>query len=74
MKIHVDPSLPTYRVTGSRVTYENPGVLVDDVVVYREATIEIDTTNMRQEFLLWLMHYLSKGDIRVKIARLKEQQ
>jgi hypothetical protein len=65
--------IPTFNVHEHMVTYENPRVISDGIVLYREATIEIDTTNMRQDFLLYLMHYLGSGDIQVKVARMKEQ-
>ena len=66
-------TLPTFSVHEHMITYENPKVITDGIVLYREATIEIDTTNMRQDFLLHLMHYLGEGKIRVKVARMKEQ-
>jgi hypothetical protein len=66
--------LPTFSVHNHMVTYENPKVITDGIVLYREATIEIDTTSMEQDFLLHLMHYLGEGKIRVKVARMKEQQ
>jgi len=63
--------LPTFSVHQSTVVYENPKVIIDGIVVCREATIEIDTTKMGQEFLLHLMHHLSEGNIRVKVASKK---
>lgn len=65
--------LPTFSVHQSTVVYENPKMITDGIVVYREATIEIDTTNMGRKFLLQLMHHLGEGDIRVKVGRMKEQ-
>jgi|APGre2960657404_1045060.scaffolds.fasta_scaffold02005_12 hypothetical protein len=65
--------LPTFSVHKHMVTYENPKVVTDGIVLYKEATIEIDTTNMRQDFLTHLMYYLGEGQIRVKVARTKEQ-
>ena len=67
-------TLPTFSVHEHMVTYENPKVITDGIVLYREATIEIDTTKMRQDFLLYLMHHLGEGHIRVRVARLKEKQ
>ena len=63
--------LPTFSVHEHRVTYENPKCITDGIVLYREATLEIDTTKMGQEFLLHLMHHLSEGNIRVKVASKK---
>ena len=60
--------LPTFSVHQSTVVYENRKVITDGILVYREATIEIDTTKMGQEFLLHLTHHLSEGNIRVKVA------
>lgn len=65
--------LPTFSVHEHMVTYENPKCITDGIVLYREATIEIDTTKMSQEFLLRLMHHMGEGHIRVKMARVKEQ-
>lgn len=65
--------LPTFSVHEHMVTYENPKVITDGIVLYREATIEIDTTGMSQTFLHLLMHHMGEGNIRVKVARVKEQ-
>ena len=64
---------PTFSVHERMVTYENPKVITDGFVLYREATIEIDTKDMSQTFLHLLMHHMGEGNIRVKVARLKEQ-
>lgn len=65
--------LPTFSVHEHMVTYENPKVITDGIVLYREATIEIDTTHMSQTFVHLLMHHMGEGNIRVKVARVKEQ-
>ena len=55
------------------VTYENPKVITDGIVLYKEATIEIDASKMSQSFLHLLMYHMGEGHIRVKVARMKEQ-
>ena len=65
--------LPTFSVHEHMVTYENPKCITDGIVLYREATIEIDTTTMSQTFVHLLMHHMSEGHIRVKVAKVKEQ-
>ena len=66
-------TLPTFSVHEHMVTYENPKVITDGIVLYREATIEIDTASMRSDFLQRLMYHMGEGHIRVKVARVKEQ-
>jgi len=66
--------LPTFSVHEHMVTYENPKVIIDSLVLYREATIEVDSSHMGQEFLLRLMYHMGEGHIRVKVAKIKEQQ
>ena len=66
-------TLPTFSVHEHMVTYENPKVIIDGIMLYREATIEINTKDMSQTFLHLLMHHMSEGHIRVKVARVKEQ-
>jgi hypothetical protein len=56
------------------VTYENPKAIIDGIMLYKEATIEIDTRTMSQTFVQLLMHHMGEGHIRVKVARVKEQQ
>ena len=63
--------LPTFSVHEHRVTYENPKCITDGIVLYREATLEIDTTKMSQEFLLRLMWHMGEGHISVRVARMK---
>lgn len=65
-------TLPTFSVHEHMVTYENPKVITDGIMLYREATIEINTKDMSQTFLHLLMHHMSEGRIRVKVAKIKE--
>ena len=67
-------TLPTFNVHEHMVTYENPKVIIDGIMLYREATIEINTKDMSQTFLHLLMHHMSEGNICVKVAKVKEQQ
>lgn len=62
---------PTFSVTGSTVTFENPKVKIDGIMLYREAHIEIDTTKMNQSFLHLLMWHMGEGHIKVKVAKEK---
>jgi hypothetical protein len=66
--------LPTFSVHEHMVTYENPKAIIDGIMLYKEATIEIDTRTMSQTFVQLLMHHMGEGHIRVKVARVKEQQ
>jgi hypothetical protein len=66
-------TLPTFSVHEHMVTYENPKVITDGIVLYREATIEIDSSHMGQDFLLRLMYHMGEGHIRVKVAKIKDQ-
>jgi hypothetical protein len=70
----MNQTLPTFSVHEHMITYENPKVITDGIVLYKEATIEIDTSHMRTDFLHWLMYHMGEGHIRVKVARMKEQQ
>lgn len=65
-------TLPTFSMHEHTMVYENPKVITDGLVLYREATIEIDTKDMSQTFLHLLMHHMGEGNIRVKVARMKE--
>lgn len=65
--------LPRFSTHGMTVTYENPEVFMDGMVMYREAALEIDASKMSQEFLLRLMWHMGEGHVRVKVARQKEQ-
>ena len=69
----MNAELPIFSTKGFTETFENPKVMSDGIVVYREATMEIDASKMSQEFLLKLMWHMSEGHVRVKVARLKEQ-
>ena len=66
-------ALPTFSVHEHMVTYENPKVITDGIVLYKEATIEIDASKMSQSFLHLLMWHMGEDNIRVKVARMKEQ-
>lgn len=65
--------IPTFSTKGFTVTFENPKVMSDGIVMYREATMEIDASKMSQDFLLRLMWHMGEGHVRVKVARMKEQ-
>lgn len=65
--------LPMFTVHESTVTHENPKVITDGLRLYHEAHIEIDATKMTSGFLHMLMYHMGEGNIRVKIAKPKEQ-
>ena len=67
-------TLPTFSVRENTITHENPTLISDGIMVCQEAFIEIDTTNMSQTFVHLLMHHMGEGNIRVKVARLKETE
>jgi len=66
--------LPTFSVHKHMLTYENPKMITDGFLAYQEACIEIDTKTMSSTFVQLLMHHMGEGHIRVKVARVKEQQ
>jgi hypothetical protein len=66
-------SIPTFSVYKHKFVYENPQCITDGFLQYKEATIEIDTKVMSSDFLKRLMWHMSEGNIRVKVARMKEQ-
>ena len=61
-----------FNVTGNTVTFENPKVLTDGLMLYREAHIEIDAEKMSSGFLHLLMWHMGEGHIKVKVANKKE--
>jgi hypothetical protein len=67
-------TLPIFSVRDNTITHENPTVITDGIMVCQEAFIEIDTASMSQTFVHLLMHHMGEGNIRVKMARLKEQK
>jgi hypothetical protein len=67
-------TLPAFSVRERTLTHENPTLISDGLMVCPEAFIEIDTTSMSQTFVQLLMHHMGEGHIRVKVAKLKEQQ
>lgn len=54
------------------ITHENPTLISDGIVVCQEAFIQIDTTSMSKTFVHLLMHHMSEGNIRMKVAKVKE--
>ena len=65
--------IPTYRVTGSNIVMTNPKTIVDGLIVYPEAHIEINAKHMSQPFLQMLMSYLGDGSICVKMIKKVEE-
>lgn len=65
-------TIPTFSVHEHTITHENPKVISDGLVVCQEAYIEIDTKGMSQTFVHLLMHHMGEGNIRVRVAKIKE--
>jgi hypothetical protein len=63
---------PTFSVNQKTITHENPKIISDGLVVCKEAFIEIDTKDMSQTFVHLLMHHMGEGNIRVRMAKVKE--
>lgn len=62
-----------FSVHGPRITARRPCLLVAGSVVAREAFIEIDSSNMSQDFLLRLMHYIGSGEVRVMVSQVSQE-
>ena len=66
-------TIPTFSVYEHKIVYENPKCISDGILMYKEATIEINTKHISNEFLQRLMYHMGEGHIQVKIAKIKEQ-
>ena len=66
-------TIPTFSAYEHKIVYENPKCISDGIVLYKEATIEINTKHITDEFLHRLMYHMGEGHIQVKVARMKEQ-
>lgn len=69
-----DENVPIFSVQGPRIKVRKPRVLVAAMTVSQEAFIEVDSTQMSQEFLLKLMYHIGQGSIRVKIAEVSHER
>ena len=66
-------TVPTFSAYEHKIVYENPKCVTDGLLMYREATIEINTKHITDSFLQRLMYHMGEGHIQVKVARIKEQ-
>jgi hypothetical protein len=66
-------TIPTFTAYEHKIVYENPKCITEGLLMYREATIEINAKSMGQDFLQRLMYHMGEGHIQVKVARMKEQ-
>jgi hypothetical protein len=66
-------TIPTFSAYEHKIVYENPKCISDGIVLYKEATIEINTRHITDQFLQRLMYHMGEGHIQVKVARMKEQ-
>ena len=73
MAIELADDIPTFDVHQSTITYRNPKMISDGIMVCQEAYIEIDTKTMSQTFIQLLMHHMGEGHIKVRIAEKKEK-
>jgi hypothetical protein len=73
MAIELADDTPFFDVRGSTITHRNPKMITDGIMVCQEAFIEIDTSKMSQTFVQLLMHHMGEGNIRVRVAKVKEQ-
>jgi hypothetical protein len=57
-------------ITTREVCIKNrePRTITDGLVISQEAFLAVDTSNMRQEFVLMLHHYIERGQIKVRVA------
>ena len=72
MAIELAEDLPFFDVRDTTITHRNPKMINDGIVVCQEAYIEIDTKGMSQTFVHLLMHHMSEGNIRVRVATVEE--
>jgi hypothetical protein len=65
-------TIPTFSAYEHKIVYENPKCITDGILLYKEATIEIDTKHITDQFLQRLMYHMGEGHIQVKVSRMKE--
>jgi hypothetical protein len=65
-------TIPTFSAYEHKIVYENPKCITDGILLYKEATIEIDTKHITNQFLQRLMYHMGEGHIQVKVSRMKE--
>jgi hypothetical protein len=66
-------TIPTFSAYEHKIVYENPKCISDGLILYKEATIEINTKHITDKFLQRLMYHMGEGHIQVKVVRIKEQ-
>lgn len=64
----------TIKPAESTVVIRAPKMIFDGLVMTREAFIEMDASQMRQDFLQMFVHYHDKGLIRVRVAEIKGEK
>jgi hypothetical protein len=69
-----DDNVPIFSVQGPRIKVRRPRTLVAAMTISQEAFIEIDSTQMSQEFLLKLMFHIGQGGIRVRVAEVDRER
>lgn len=65
---------PVFSVQGPRIKVRRPRTVVAAMTISQEAFIEIDSTQMGQEFLLKLMYHIGQGGIRVRVAEVDRER
>jgi hypothetical protein len=69
-----DDNVPIFSVQGPRIKVRRPRTVVAAMTISQEAFIEIDSTQMSQEFLLKLMYHIGQGGIRVRVAEVDRER
>lgn len=69
-----DDNVPVFSVQGPRIKVRRPRTVVAAMTISQEAFIEIDSTQMSQEFLLKLMYHIGQGGIRVRVAEVDRER
>ena len=69
-----DDNVPVFSVQGPRIKVRRPRTVVAAMTISQEAFIEIDSTQMSQEFLLKLMFHIGQGGIRVRVAEVDRER
>lgn len=57
-----------------RITTRAPRRVSDGLCTSQDAYIELDTANMRSDFLQYFQHYYDQGAIRVRVARVERNK
>lgn len=62
-------TIPTFELTDHKIITRKPRTVIAGMILSQEAFIEIDTRNMRQQFIKELMYHIGQQNITVKVAQ-----